>query len=82
MTMSGDQQQAALDDRVVALEDRIDHPFADARPGKDRLGEDGAGQQHADLQADGGDDRDQALRSACTPMTRRGDRPLARAVRT
>jgi hypothetical protein len=69
-------------DRIVAARDRIDHPLADARPGEDRLGEDRAGQQDADLQADGGDDRDQRVAQRMQPTTRRGDRPLARAVRT
>jgi hypothetical protein len=47
-----DQQQAALDHRIVAPRHGFDHPFADARPGEDRFGQDGAGQQRADLQAD------------------------------
>src|SRR5690606_9656783 len=51
----------ALYHRIVTLEHRIYHPFADARPGKDRLGKDSARQHHAHLQANGGDDRDHGV---------------------
>ena len=50
-----DQQQPALHHDVVALGDRIDHPFADAGPREDRLGEDGARHQQPHLQPDGRD---------------------------
>ena len=56
-----DQQDAALHDRIVARLHAVDQPVADARPRKDRLGEDGAGQQQSDLQPDDGDDRDQRI---------------------
>ena len=58
---AGDQQDAALESGIVAPADRLDQPFADTRPGEDRLGEDGAGQQRADLQADHGDDGDERV---------------------
>src|SRR5688500_7728743 len=60
-------QQAALDDDVVALGDRVDHPLADPGPGKDRFGQDGARHQRADLQADGGDDGDQRIAKSVEP---------------
>jgi hypothetical protein len=44
-----DQEQPALHGRIVAAEDGIDHPLADARPGEDGLGQDRACHQHADL---------------------------------
>src|SRR4051794_13320796 len=40
-----DQHDAALEGRIIAPVDRFDEPFADARPGEDRFGEDGAGQK-------------------------------------
>ena len=61
MTISAISSRPALHHDIVALEDGIDHPLADAGPGEDRFGEDGAGQQQADLQADGGDHRDQRI---------------------
>ena len=38
-------------------DDRLVHGFADARQVEDRLGQDGAGKEGADLQADDRDDR-------------------------
>ena len=61
MTIAAISSDAALQHRIVAPADRLDQPFADARPGEDRLGQDRAGEQHADLQADHGDDRDQRV---------------------
>src|SRR5690606_3470771 len=49
---AGDQQDAVLHYRVVAGADGLNQPFANARPGKDGLGEDRTGQQGAGLQAE------------------------------
>ena len=78
-----DQHQAALQRRIVAPADRLDQPVADARPGEDRSPSARRRPSVAEI------DRpitvttgSSALRSACTPTTRNGDSPLARAVRT
>src|SRR5215470_4892954 len=47
----GDQQNHALDQWIVAREDRVDHEAADARQREDVLGDDGAADQRAQLQA-------------------------------
>ena len=47
-----EEEDPALQDRVVAVEDRLLQPAADAGPGEDRLGEHCARQQEAGLQAD------------------------------
>ena len=57
----GDEQDAALHQRVVAEADRLDQQPADAGPREDRLGDDRAGQHRAELQADDRDDRNQAV---------------------
>ena len=79
----GEEEDPALDHRVVAVEDRLEHPAADPGPLEDRLGQHRAREQQARLQADDGRDR-AAARSAARGGGRRccGDRPLARAVRT
>src|SRR5580704_6859053 len=48
----GDEQNAALQRRIVAAADGIDEPMADPRPGEDRLGEHGAGHQARNREAD------------------------------
>ena len=83
MTTVADQHDAALQGRIVAAADRLDQPLADARPGEDRLGQNGTGEQVADLQADDGDHRDQRIAQRMdADDAGAGDRPLARAVRT
>src|SRR5690606_21844425 len=57
----GDHQHAALDDRIVALLQAIDQPAPDARPGKDGFGQDRPRPQHADLQADHREHRQQRV---------------------
>ncbi len=47
-----DAEQASLDQRVVAIADGADGEASDAGPGKDGFGDDGAGEQRAELQAD------------------------------
>ena len=56
-----DQQDAALHDRIVARLHAVNQPVADAGPGKDRLGQDRARQQQADLQPDDRDHRNQRV---------------------
>src|SRR6266550_1148999 len=57
----GHQQYAPLHDRIVARLNAVNQPVAHARPGKDGLGQDRAGQQQADLQTDHGDHRNQRV---------------------
>src|SRR4051812_10554285 len=45
------QHDAALESRIVAPSDRLDEPFADARPREDGLGQNRARKQRADGQA-------------------------------
>ena len=61
MTIAPISSMPPCSDRIVAAADRLDQPLADAGPGEDRLGQDRAGEQHADLQADHRDDRDQRV---------------------
>ena len=81
-----DQQDAPLHERIVAESDRLNQQSADARPGEDRLGDDGAGQHRAELQADERDDRNQAVaervtRSLPARATRRGHARRSRTAR-
>ena len=55
------QQQAGLDDGVVAVADGGEHQRAEAGPGEDRLDDDGAAEQSAELEADRGHHRDQGV---------------------
>src|SRR5215216_7434241 len=57
-----DDEDAALDEPVVALVDALlDEEEAEPRPVEDLLGDDGAGEQHAELEAEDGDDRYQPV---------------------
>src|SRR5215218_6105404 len=56
-----EQKGATLQHGIIAAEDGIDEPFADARPGKDGFREDRAGEQHAHLQADHRYDGDEGV---------------------
>ncbi len=47
-----DGEDAALDEGVVAVGDGGERQAAEAGPAEDRLGDDGAGQQRAELEAD------------------------------
>ena len=76
-----DQQRAALQHRIIAAVDALDQPFADARPGENRFGQDRAGEQHADLQADHGHHRDQRIAQAMDGDHAETRQSLARAVR-
>jgi len=55
------RQDAALHQIVIAVRDGLDGETADARPTKDRLGHDCAGQQRSELQAQHGDDGDHGV---------------------
>ena len=52
---------AALDDRVVAVEDRVDERVADTRQAEDDLDDRRAAHQDPHLEPDDGDDRDQGV---------------------
>src|SRR4030095_8734241 len=52
----GDEKHPALYQRIVAGLDSPHHHGAEPRPREDRLGEDGAAQEEADLHAEHGDD--------------------------
>jgi hypothetical protein len=56
-----DEQDEALQHRVVTQPDGLVEVLAHAVDGEDRLGEHGAGQQQPELQPDGGDDRQQRV---------------------
>ena len=78
-----DQQDAALQQRIVARLDGLHGQAADARPGENRFGDDGAGEQRAELQAEDGEDGNQRVAERRGEKGRRdSERPLARAVRT
>src|SRR3954470_14088973 len=51
------EQDGALDRRQIALLDRVEGQAADAGDVEDRLGEDGAAEQDAEVQAEDRDDR-------------------------
>src|SRR5436309_2257540 len=56
-----DHQHTALHERKVASENALNHQGADARPGEDGLGQHGAAQQVAGLDADDRDDGNQRV---------------------
>src|SRR3972149_3598080 len=57
-----DEQDASLDQRVIPGVDRLDGEAAGPGPGEDRLGDDAAGKQRADLQAHHREDGDEGVR--------------------
>src|ERR1017187_5116714 len=61
-----DGEDAALDQGVVAVGDGGEREAANAGPGKDRLRDDGAGEQAAKLQADDGEDRNESVGEGVT----------------
>ena len=82
----GDEQDAALHRRIVARADRLNQQTADAGPGEDRFGDDGAGQHRAELQAETVTIGIRLLRNACRKhrarfATRRARAPRARRAR-
>src|SRR5947207_3733209 len=56
-----DQHQVGCHHRNVRELHRLDEELADARPGEHRLGDQGEGDQGAELQASDGDDRNQGV---------------------
>ena len=73
----GNDQGEALDDHVVAAGDRLVDRPADAGQVEDRLGEDGPGQEPAQLQADDGHDRQERVAGGVPQH----DRAFAEALR-
>src|SRR5690606_17838160 len=57
----GDEQHAALDDRVVTGGDGVVDPAADARPTEDGLREQSSGEQGPEAEADDGYHREQRV---------------------
>ena len=78
----GAEQRGGRHDRQVLGRTRLQAPAADALDVEDPLGEDRAGQQGAEVDAEDRDDRHQrrAQARACRPRSAAG-RPLAFAVR-
>src|SRR4051794_8446538 len=62
-----DQQHATLENGIVPAADALDQPFADAGPGEDRLGQDGAAEQRPDLKPDHRDHGDQRVAQGMQP---------------
>ena len=56
MKRVGEDEHDALHHRVVAREDRVDQEQPHSRPPEDRLGQDGAAEQRAELEPDHGQD--------------------------
>src|SRR5262245_17817900 len=67
-----DQQNAALNGRIVARADRLNEQAAHARPRKNRLGDDRAREHGAKLKTEHRDDRNQAVAKG---MFQDGSRP-------
>src|SRR6516225_6516323 len=73
-----DEEDAALDHRVVAKTDRLDEEPAHTGPGEDRFGNDRAGQHRPKLQAEDSDDRDEAVaKRMADDRTKRRNAPRA-----
>src|SRR5204863_2556395 len=72
----GQEQDTALNGGQVALLNREQHVTPDARPRKDGLGEDTAGQIIADIESEYGDDREQRVAERVTA----DDAPLRRTL--
>src|SRR6266568_1063814 len=56
-----DREDAPLNQSIIAVGDCGKSESADAGPTEDRFGNDGAGEQAAELQADDGEDRDEGV---------------------
>src|SRR5687768_15427349 len=56
-----DHEEAALRERVVSLVDRLDEEAAESGPVEDDLRDDRAGEKHAELEAEDGDDRNETV---------------------
>src|SRR5579863_6926440 len=56
-----DQHEIGGHDRNVDVLDRLQEELAHARPGEHRFGDDGEGDDRAELEADNGDHRDQGI---------------------
>ena len=72
----GDDEREALDDDVVAAADRLEQRLAHAGQVEDRLGQDRAGQERAELQPDDRDHRQQRVAHAVAD----DHRPLLEAL--
>ena len=77
-----DDQDDALDHRVIPPQDRLDDQPADARQGEDRLRDHRAGGQADEGEADDRDDGDQGIAEDVLHRHRQLGRPLDRAVVT
>src|SRR2546422_635360 len=62
-----EEEHRRLHHRIVAVVDRLDRQAADTRPGEDRLGDDGAPEQRAELDPDDGHDRDRGVLEGVLP---------------
>src|SRR5690348_4795602 len=58
---NGDEQNAALEQRIVAGFDGLHGEASDARPGKNCFGDDGAGEQRPELQSENGENGNQRV---------------------
>jgi len=56
-----DGEDAALDEGIVAVGDGGEGEAADTGPAEDRLGDDGSGEERAELETDDGEDRDECV---------------------
>ena len=57
----GNHHEPALNRGIIPPKYRINHPFANAGPRENSFGQDGAGQQNADLKTDRCDDRNEGV---------------------
>src|SRR5216117_1743101 len=78
----GEEQNHALDHRVVALEDRVEQQPPDAGQGEDVFDHDDAAHDVAELDAGDRDDGDQRVAERVVEGHPALGQPLARAVRT
>ena len=70
------QQDQALDDRIVAGEDRIDRQPPEAGNVEHALGDDDAGNQQREAGADDGEDRDRGVAQRMAEQHDRFGQPL------
>jgi hypothetical protein len=79
---TGDEHDAALQGGIIAPPNGFNQPFADARPGENRFGENRARKQRAYLQTYDGDNRNQRVAQRAKANDTEGREALGLAVRT
>ena len=63
----GDYQNTTLEERIIAKVDRLDQESSQTGPGENCFCDYGAGQKHAELESENGNDRDTSVQESVFP---------------